>query len=202
MAETKSNGLIGLSHFKSSRVSMDLMEPIYLNIFTVQIALPSGIGATEQETNLLLEGVQKVGGLDTNKNPGAVTQNYKYAQRSFAGSRPENTYIDLTLDFEVNLQYSANGGNPGYTVLKTLRKWSDLIYDPLTGRTGLKKDYIAPNATITLQDRAGNPHRQWIAYNLFPITNISVPELDYMSQDLYKITGYALRADYFSEIIL
>ena len=106
MADTKSNGLIGLSHFKNSRISSDLMEPVYLNIFTVQISLPSAIGATEQDTNLLLEGVQRVGGLDTNKNPGAVTQNYKYAQRSFAGARPENTYIDIDLDFEVNLQYN------------------------------------------------------------------------------------------------
>lgn len=67
MADTKSNGLIGLSHFKNSRISSDLMEPVYLNIFTVQISLPSAIGATEQDTNLLLEGVQRVGGLDTNK---------------------------------------------------------------------------------------------------------------------------------------
>lgn len=200
MADTKSNGLIGLSHFKNSRISSDLMEPVYLNIFTVQISLPSAIGATEQDTNLLLEGVQRVGGLDTNKNPGAVTQNYKYAQRSFAGARPENTYVDIDLDFEVNLQY--NGDTPGNITLKTLRKWSDLIFDPLTGRTGLKKDYIAPNMTVTLQDRAGNPHRQWICFNLFPITQITVPELNYMSQDLYKITGYRLRADYFNEIII
>jgi hypothetical protein len=118
MADTKSNGLIGLSHFKNSRISSDLMEPVYLNIFTVQISLPSAIGATEQDTNLLLEGVQRVGGLDTNKNPGAVTQNYKYAQRSFAGARPENTYIDIDLDFEVNLQY--NGDTPGMFIIKTL----------------------------------------------------------------------------------
>lgn len=200
MADTKSNGLIGLSHFKNSRISSDLMEPVYLNIFTVQISLPSAIGATEQDTNLLLEGVQRVGGLDTNKNPGAVTQNYKYAQRSFAGARPENTYIDIDLDFEVNLQY--NGDTPSMFIIKTLRKWSDLIFDPLTGRTGLKRDYIAPNMTITQQDRAGNPFHQWVCYNLFPITNITVPELNYMGQDLYKVTGYRLRCDYFSELIL
>mgnify|MGYP006908483081 CR=1 FL=1 len=200
MADQKSNGLIGLSHYKNSRISQDLMEPLYLNIFTVQISLPSALGATEQDTNLLLEGVQKVGGLDTTKNPGAVTQNYKYAQRSFAGSRPENTYIDVSFDFEVNLQYS--NGTPGHVVLKQLRQWSDLIFDPLTGRTGLKKDYIAPNATVTMQDRAGNPYRQWILYNLFPITQITVPELDYMSQDLYKVTGWTCRCDYFNEIIL
>lgn len=201
MAETKSNGLLGLSHFRSSRVSSDLMEPIYLNIYTVQISLPAALGATEQETNLLLEGVQKVGGLDTNKNPGAVTQAYKYANRSFAGAKPDNTYIDITLDFEVNLQYGS-GGTPGHTVLKTLRKWSDLIYDPLTGRTGLKKDYVAPNMTITQQDREGNPFRQWVFQYIFPITNITPTDLDYQSTELYKISGWTLRADVWNECIL
>lgn len=197
-----SKGTVALPHFRNSRASVELYEPIYLNIFTVQISLPSSLGVTTQDTNLLLEEVQKVGGLDTTKNPGAVTQAYKYAQRSFAGAKPENTYVDLDLDFEVNLQYTGNNDIPGNYVLKTLRKWSDLIYDPLTGRTGLKKDYIAPNMTVTMQDRAGTPHRQWICYNVFPISTITPPDLNYQSADLYKITGYKLRCDCWDEVIL
>ena len=130
-----SNGLLGLPHFRNSRVSMGLMEPVYKNLFTVQITLPKGLGYDDAATNLFLEEVTKVEGLDTHKVPGATEQAYKYANRSFASGKPDNTYVDISLDFEVNLQY--DGNQPTNFLIKTLRKLTDLIYDPLTGRTGL-----------------------------------------------------------------
>ena len=128
----KSKGLNGLSHFSTSRVSRSLDEPIYKNLFTVEIQLPAAIGADSQSTNLLLEGVQKVSGLDTAKVPGISQQHYKSSDRSFAGSGPENTYLDVKFDFEINVQRDSKG--PSLTQLKMLRRWTDLVYDPLTGR--------------------------------------------------------------------
>ena len=58
-----SNGLLGLPHFRNSRISMGLMEPIYKNLFTVQITLPKALGYDDAATNLFLEEVSKVDGL-------------------------------------------------------------------------------------------------------------------------------------------
>lgn len=199
-------GTMGLPHFRSSRVSREMYEPVYLNLFTVEIQLPKGLtgtnGVSEEDKNLVLEGVQKVGGLDTNKVPGVVEQHYKFASRSFANSGAENTTIDISMDFEINLRGS-DTGTPDLYTLKILRRWNDLIYDPLTGRQGLKVNYVAPTVTVTMHDKANQPFWQWILYNVFPTKNLPVVDLDYMKKsDIYKVTGWTLRCDFWDEIML
>ena len=199
-------GLMGLPHFKTSRVSMEMYEPVYLNLFTVEFQLPKALtgtgGVSDDDKNLLLEGVQKVDGLDTNRVPGATLQRYKFADRSFANSGVDNTFIDVTLEFEVNLRGSADGSPDMYT-LKILRRWNDLIWDPLTGRQGLKVNYVAPTVTITMHDKANQPFWQWTLYNVFPTTKLPVPTLDYTNKSTpYKVTGYTLRCDYWDEVML
>ncbi len=196
-------GTLGLPHFRTSRVSRELYEPVYLNLFTVEIQLPSKLSYSTNETNLLLEGVTRVGGLDTNKNPGvSELQHYKYSDRSFAASGTQQTFIDLQLDFEINVRGSAQGSPDMYT-LKMLRAWNDLIWDPLTGRQGLKVDYVAPTMTITMHDKINQPFWQWICYNVFPTTNLTIPDLNYQSKtQLYKVTGFTLRCDWWNEVML
>ena len=105
--------------------------------------------------------------------------------------------MDIAINFEVNLNRT-----PSAYVLKTLRKWNDLVYDPLTGRTGLKVDYVAPWALVTLYDRAANPYWQWKLYNVFPMTALPAPELGYQSEDIYRIEGYTLACDSWDETIV
>jgi hypothetical protein len=59
----KSPGLLGLSHFRNSRVATSLWEPIYLNLFTVQLTCPQGMVDTtdDERLNIILEGVSSVG---------------------------------------------------------------------------------------------------------------------------------------------
>jgi hypothetical protein len=202
MADTTSKGLQGLSHFKNSRVSTSLWEPIYQNLWTVEITLPSSLGADAEQINLLLEGVKKVSGLNTSKAISAMTQNYKSSDRSFAGAGPDNTYIDVQLDFDVNLMRDSNNA-PTMTQVKLLRKWCDLVYDPLTGRMGLKADYTAPQVVITMHDKALNPFWQWTLYNVFPTTSLPAPNLDYSQKsEPYRVTGFTLRCDYWNEVML
>lgn len=201
-SEMTSKGLNGLSHFRNSRISMSNYEPIYTNLWTVEISLPAGLGTDAEEVNLLLEGVKKVGGLNTSKAIGAMTQNYKSSDRSFAGAGPDNTYIDVTLDFDVNLMRDSKG-SPTMSQVRLLRKWTDLVYDPLTGRMGLKQDYVAPQVVITLHDKALNPFWQWTLYNVFPTTSITEPNLDYSQKsEPYRVTGFTLRCDYWNEVML
>ena len=204
-----STGLKGLPHFRSSRVSTAMWEPVYLNLFTVAIQLPDAI-ANQCEVDLLLEGIQTIGGLDTNKVPGAnATQHYKFAERRFADAGPDNTFINVTMDIDVNLRNSIDTtsgkrtGNCDLYTLKMLRKWNDLIYDPLTGRMGLKAEYVAPQVVITLHDKANQPFWQWTLYHVWPASSLPAPNLSYMSKsEIYKVTGYTLACDYWDEVML
>ena len=198
MADSTSKGTFGLSHYKNSRAAQSLYEPVYKNYFTIQISLPPALGATPEDTNLLLENIQKISGLESNSFiDGTAEQKYKWASRRFAKAKPSKTTMDISMDFEVNLNHSHSA-----YVLKTLRKWNDLVYDPLTGRTGLKMDYVAPSSLITLYDRASNPFWQWRLYNIFPISAIPAIELDYNADDIFKITGYKLACDSWDETII
>jgi len=69
MADFTSQGSFGLSHFRNSRAAQELYEPVYLNLFTIQIVLPAGVGSTLENTNLTLENVQTIGGLKSHKFP-------------------------------------------------------------------------------------------------------------------------------------
>lgn len=196
----KSPGLLGLSHFRNSRVATSLWEPIYQNLFTVQLTAPQGISdQSDERINIILEGVTKVGQMSTSKSSGTVEQQYKFATRSYAGAKPENTIVDLSLHFVLNLSYD-NGTPENYTY-KFLREWVDLIYDPLTGRQGLKKDYVAPSMTVTMQDRAGNPYWQWIYYYIFPTGGLNGPTLEYNNTGLMEL-DLNFRADVWDECML
>lgn len=200
--DVTSTGLSGLPHFRTSRVSMNMWEPVYLNLFTMTVQLPDAL-KNDVDTDLFLEGIQNVGGLDTNKVPAAgATQHYKFAERRFANSGPDKTTIDVTMNIEINLKGSIDG-NPDLYQLKTLRKWNDLIYDPLTGRMGLKAEYVAPQVVITMHDKANQPFWQWTLYHVWPTTNLNAPELNYMTKDqVYVINNYTLACDYWDEIML
>jgi len=194
----RSQGTFGLPHWKNSRASQESWEPLYLNLFTVQIALPVGVGSSEENTNLLLENVQNISGLVSHSFPTSpVAQQYKWATRRFAGAKPDQTTMDIGLTFEVNLDKT-----PSAYVLKTLRKWCDLVYDPLTGRTGLKADYVAPWMLITMYDRGATPFWQWKAFQVFPISQLPAPELGYMSEEIYRIEGFLIACDSWDESIV
>lgn len=205
ITDTTSSGLSGLPHFRTSRVSMNMWEPVWQNLYTVDIQLPAAIRdeVGVADTNLLLEGVTKVTGLETNKVPAANSkQRYKIADRRFADAGPENTYIDVSLEFEVNVRGSVEGTPDMYT-LKILRKWNDLIYDPLSGRMGLKAEYVAPYVKIIMHDKAYNPFWEWELRHVWPSSNLIAPSLDFSSKNsLYKVTGYKLACDYWDEHML
>lgn len=202
MSTIKSNGLLGLPHYNNSRVSMSNAEPIYLNNFIIQITLPAGLNkyVDNQKKNMWLEEVQKVGGLQTNKMPASIQeQHYKFATRSFPSGKPDKTTLDLSIDFETNLIYDSSSGRPSSFVVRTIRKWTDLIYDPLTGRQGLKRNFIAPQMTITMLDHGETPFWQWLCYDCFPTSPIPEVGLDYQADGIYKITGWKLRCDHWDE---
>ena len=196
----KSNGLLGLSHFRNSRVATSLWEPIYQNLFSVQLVPPMGLeDRSDERVNIILEGVQSVGTIASSKGSPVVEQKYKFATRSYAGAVPENTTIDLQIQFALNLSYD-NGTPENYTY-KFLREWVDLVYDPLTGRQGLKKDYVAPSMTVTAHDRSGVGWQQWVLYYIFPTTPCPNINLGYQQTQLFE-GSMTFRCDWWDECVL
>ena len=110
--------MAGLPHFSNSQASINKYEPVYLNQFEAMITCPNGVGGG----NLLVEHVTKLSGLSVDKNPGVATQKYKFAKRNYAGAKPSETTMNISISFTVNL----NDANSMY-IFKTLRQWSDLI---------------------------------------------------------------------------
>jgi len=191
--------MAGLPHFKNSKVGQQLFEPLYLNQFTVIITPPSSINNTAIN-DLLVEHVKKITGLPEQAGTGGtVDQSYRFSKRYFAGAKPKETGAKFTIDFEVNL----NNANEMY-VYNLFRAWANLVYDPLTGRQGLKKDY-APNGAgvyVGVHNRAGDVYRE---FNFSPVfvygdTNlVDDMKLDYTSDLIYNAT-FSFIADSYTEV--
>jgi hypothetical protein len=144
-----------------------------------------------------MENVTKVDGIETNRLPEQVKQTYKSATRTFAGGMVTDAVLEIKLDFEVNLDDS----NSAY-VYKALRKWCDLIYDPLTGRMGLKKDYTGGPMIINYFNKAGDIYRQVKCPVVFPKSPLPAMGSDFTDNGIYKISGFSFTADYWEETIL
>jgi hypothetical protein len=183
--------MAGLSHYRNSKAAMEKQEPVFLNQFEVTLTPPAGVEGGE----LLLQQVKKLTGLELDKNPGTVEQFYKFAKRRYAGALPETTTMDITIDFEVNL----NDDNSMYT-FKTLRQWSDLVYNPLTGAMGLKNDY-AGEMLIAIHNKAGDIFRKVRCPVCWPISPLPAMELDNLSTELY-IISVTFAIDFWEDLFL
>lgn len=185
--------MAGLPHYRNSKAAMNRYEPLYLSQFEVLLTPPAAVGGW----TLVMEQVTKVDGLEVNKVPDIVQQSYKFAKRSFAGGTIGDTTVKISLDFEVNL----DDQNSAY-VYKALRQWCDLIYDPLTGRMGLKRDYSGGPMIVNQFNKNGDIYRQLKFSTVFPITPITALNGEYASNDIYKISGFQFQADFWEETIL
>ncbi len=184
--------MAGLSHYQNSLSSINRFEPVYLNQFEVTIIPPAAVAGGP----ILLQHVTKLSGLALDKVAGPVTQKYKFAKRNYAGAKPENTYMDVSISLNVNL----NDDNSMY-VFKTLRQWSDLIYNPLTGAMGLKNDYVG-TIVINIFNKAGDVYRRITCRDTFLTKPISPMNLNYTSTDIYKIDDLVWAVDYCEDLFL
>jgi hypothetical protein len=182
--------MAGLPHFNNSVASTKYYEPFYTNLFEVSIIPPSTIAGSE----MLLEHVSKIGGLNNEKMEAVTEQKYKFATRSFAKSMPDSTTVDLAIDFSLNL----NDANELY-IYKTLRDWSRLIWNPLTGEQGLKSQYVG-TIVVSNYNRAGDIFWQRTFNGCFPFGAelAAGAELAYETGDPATLS-MTWRADWWSE---
>lgn len=196
----------GLPHFRLSQASMQSFEPIYKNLFEVRITPPAAIrtGTPWENSQLILDNVKSIGGLGgIEKLPPTVFQKYKGVTRSYAGALPDQTYADVTMSFELNLDNS----NSVY-VYKALKAWSDLVYNPLTGELGLKSEYAGTAddptlMTVLVYNKKGVIIKQITFRQIFPTTTLSsaFDTLNYDSgNQIATIENLTFRADYWDNI--
>ena len=178
-----------LPHYRNSRAGVNKYEPVYANLYEVTVLPPPGISGGE----LLIEHVNTISGLETEKGSDVVEQEFKHSQRSYASGRPTATTVDFTINFSLNL----NDDNEMY-VYKTFRDWNRLINNPLTGEQGLKKDYSDAKVIVTMFNRAGDIHWQRTFHDTFIVGNIPALDLDYSSGDPLAL-DIAFRSDYWTE---
>ena len=179
----------GLPHFKNSTAANGNYEPLYLNQFEVIITPPSGVSGT----NLLLEHVKKISGMPEITPVGVVEQFYKFAKRTFAAAKPEDTTAELEIDFEVNLNLS----NEMY-IYNTLRQWANIIFNPMTGSQGLKINY-AGQMSVFIANKAQTIYREFHFGPVYLMSPFKAMDLDYNSTDIYVMTA-KFKADSWQEI--
>jgi hypothetical protein len=170
--------MAGLPHYQNSLFGINKYEPVYLNQFEVLVTPPGPVLGGQ----ILVQQVTNLSGLEVDKTPAPIQQRYKFAVRNYAGAKPDQTYFDLVLSFTVNL----NDANSMY-VFKTLRQWTDLIYNPLTGAMGVKTDYTG-TMVISIFNKQGDVFRRITCKDCFPTTPLTVMELDYQAIDIYNVT--------------
>ena len=175
-------------------------EPIYQNQFMIDITFPALLGGavpntgTEQgvDTVTLSQQVKKLDGLPEITPLGTVEQYYKFSKRTYAAARPEETTAELEIDFEVNL----NDNNEMY-VYNMLRAWANIIFDPLNGSMGLKRQYVGAMA-VHIFNKRGAIFRTFEFPSVYLMDNLTEMELDFQGDDLYTVTA-KFKADYWNE---
>jgi hypothetical protein len=190
--------MAGLPHYTSSKASINKFEPVYLNQFEVTITPPTAVVPPQGNPgngNILLEHVTRVSGLQVDQNPGEITQQFKFAKRYYSGAAPSTTGLDVTIDFEVNLD-----DNNSMYVFRILRQWSDLIYNPLTGAMGVKANYTG-NILINVFNKEGDVYRRINLRDCFPMTPITDMALNYTQMSIYKLT-LQWAVDYFDDVFI
>lgn len=178
-----------LPHFKNSRAAVEHFEPLFLNQFEVLFTPPAAIGGGA----ILMEHVKKISGLPEITPVGFVEQWYKWAKRTSPKSKPEDTTAELEIDFEVNLD---NENNSMY-VYNTLRAWSDLIFDPMTGSQSMKRDVVG-SMSVHIYNKAQKIYREFVFSPVYLIDPLKSMDLEYLSEDIYVLTA-KFKADAWTE---
>jgi hypothetical protein len=190
--------MAGLPHFSSSKAAVQLYEPVYLNQFEVLIQPPVAVSNPlgNGGRTLLVENVLSVTGLAVDKNPQPMEQKYKFSKRRYAGGVVDDTGVKVRIEFETNL----DDNNSNY-VFKTLRQWSDLVYNPLTGATGIKSIYAGGTyILVSIFNKQGDVFRRIKLVNCFPVDQIKSMDLDYTNGTTPFKISLSFRADYFEDV--
>jgi len=181
---------MALPHYSNSVPSTQHWEPVYRALFEMTVFPPASV---QIDHALLLEHVKSISGLDgLNPSVSTTEQKFKQATRSYAGF-PDKTTLDLQVTWTMNL----NDSNENY-IYTTLRRWCNKIWDPLTGMSGMKSQYVG-SAIIVQYNRDGSIYRKIVCKDMFPTGQLQVGnDLDYGNNEASE-AQLTFRCDYWDE---
>ena len=191
--------MAGLPHFTNSQAGIKLYEPVFLNQFEVIITPPAAVTLNNTRfkgESILTQQVKSVSGLLVDIQPASTAnQFYKFAERRYAGGAPTDTSVTFTVQFEVNLNEQNS-----MIVYKIMRQWADLIYNPLTGAMGLKRDYVG-SMVVSIFNKRGDVFRRITIPSCFLSEAIPAMDLDYEQSNNYSIS-LSWICDYWNDTFL
>ena len=182
----------GLPHYDNSTAAREEYEPIFLNQYEILFTPPPALNLSTQSI-IITEQVKKIEGLPEITPIGFVEQWYKFAKRTYAGARPQDTTAELTIEFEVNLTHELD-----MYVYNYFRAWSDIIFDPMMGSMGLKRDYTG-SMQVLIFNKAREIFREFRFNPVYLIDPLTQMDLDYLQDEIYKLT-VKVKADAWKEI--
>jgi len=182
----------GLPHYDNSTAAREKHEPIFQNQFEILFTPPPALNLTT-ESIIITEQVKKVEGLPEITPVGFVEQWYKFAKRTYAEARPKDTTAELTINFEVNLTKDLD-----MYVYNYFRLWSDMIFDPMAGSMGLKRDYTG-SMQILIFNKKREIFRDFRFNPVYLIDPLNKMDLDYQQDEIYKLT-VKFKADAWKEV--
>lgn len=181
-------------HTMSVKAGANKYDPVHNSIFEVTFAFPKFIGSTEENTALLTEQVTNVSGLDgLNKTPAAGSQKFFGADVSYLNPVHDNTYVDVTIEFNMNLRDVVDN-----YVLSTFLKWRNLNYNLGNGQRFLKNDYSDATITINIANRDGSVWRTVILYDVMLTGITGADSLDITANEPVKLSC-TFRSDYWDD---
>ena len=181
-------------HISAIQSGENYWDPVHKSIFEVVIDFPTEISASVNSivsSTILTQQVTTVQGLDAlNKTTAAGSQKFLGVDVSYLNPVMDNTYADLTINFNLNLKnYTDN------FVLRAFRIWASLNYDLADGSRAAKADYATAKLRIAEANRNGDVWRSY-QFNHVMLTGVTgLDDLDYTSNDARQLTC-TFRSDY------
>ena len=160
-------------HVRSVNAGRNYYDPVNTAVFEVGFTFPGLIAGKigTDDVKILTEQVTNVAGLDNLlKTPAAGQQKFFGADVSYLNPTLDNTYAEITIDFNLNLRSVTDN-----YVLDAFMQWRNLNYNLGNGARYLKKDYVAPYIEIKMANRDGTV---WRVVKLWDVMLINITGLD------------------------
>lgn len=171
-------------------------------VFRMEFELPqlvqSALNAQDKgsDISLLPQHITNISGLDAlQKTVQAGSQKFLGADVSFLNPALDNTYIELTVTFNLNLRHV----NDAY-LLRIFKLWAKLGYDLQTGMRTLKAEYVAPTVTLLEANRNGVIWREVILKDVLLTGITGIDTDDYTANEARQIQC-TFRSDYWDEVL-
>lgn len=187
-----------MQHITNSEAAINNHELFYANNFRVEIISPQIIRDVTLD-RVIMQSVNTVSGLETDKHPGVIQQSFGGAKANYAAGVIE----DNTQTFSMTLPLVLRGENmTDFYVYKYFKAWLALIQDPRTGEQHLKRDYVG-EVIVSNYTRGVDGQKFWIRNfkNVFIGDSLAGIDLDKDNGDVteFEVTFVA---DYLIETMV